>query len=201
MQASNTNTNNPPHYVGRYSSVGTGWAVRGLNPGGSEIFYNRPDRSWGPPSLLYNGYRVFPGGKADGGWHWPPPMLDFHSSLPLPKCTQGSAWGKHSHMTFFVSLCSITDAPVQTQYPPWFSGSVRPPSQTVQCPSLSDTKTLLGGEKPSLDTWHRTRHSLPQYLQTVGYSCFGPFLSQFFAQLPSYQWTLQRYPDTILNKP
>ena len=26
----------------------------------------------GPPSFLYNGYRVFPGGKADGAWHWPP---------------------------------------------------------------------------------------------------------------------------------
>ena len=26
-------------------------------------FSARPDRSWGPPSLLYNGYRVFPGGK------------------------------------------------------------------------------------------------------------------------------------------
>ena len=36
----------------------------GSNPGGSEIFRTRPDRPWGPPSLLYNGYRVFPGGKA-----------------------------------------------------------------------------------------------------------------------------------------
>jgi hypothetical protein len=26
------------------------------------------DRPWGPPSLLYNGYRVFPGGKAAGAW-------------------------------------------------------------------------------------------------------------------------------------
>ena len=26
-------------------------------------FPARPDRPWGPPSLLYNGYRVFPGGK------------------------------------------------------------------------------------------------------------------------------------------
>ena len=26
----------------------------------------RPDRTWGPPSLLHNGYRVFPGGKAAG---------------------------------------------------------------------------------------------------------------------------------------
>jgi hypothetical protein len=36
--------------------------VRGSNPGGSEIFRTRPDRAWGPPSLLYNGYRVFPWG-------------------------------------------------------------------------------------------------------------------------------------------
>ena len=27
---------------------------------------------WGSPSLLYNGYRVFPGGKAAGAWRWPP---------------------------------------------------------------------------------------------------------------------------------
>jgi len=27
-----------------------------------------PDRPWGPTSLLYNGYRVFPGGKAAGAW-------------------------------------------------------------------------------------------------------------------------------------
>jgi hypothetical protein len=29
--------------------------------------YCRPDRLWGPPNLLYNGYReLFPGGKAAG---------------------------------------------------------------------------------------------------------------------------------------
>ena len=43
--------------------VATGWTVRGSNPGGGEIFRTCPDRPWGPPSLLYNGYRVFPGGK------------------------------------------------------------------------------------------------------------------------------------------
>ena len=32
-------------------------------------FHTHPDRPWGPPSLLYNGYRVFPGGKAAGAWH------------------------------------------------------------------------------------------------------------------------------------
>ena len=34
--------------------------VRGLNPGGGEILLTCPDGPWGPPSLLYNGYRVFP---------------------------------------------------------------------------------------------------------------------------------------------
>jgi len=28
-------------------------------------------RPWGPPSLLYNGCRVFPGVKAAGAWCWP----------------------------------------------------------------------------------------------------------------------------------
>ena len=31
-------------------------------PVGVEIFCTCPDRLWGPPSLLFNGYRVFPGG-------------------------------------------------------------------------------------------------------------------------------------------
>ena len=30
------------------------------------------DRPWGPPSLLYNGYWVFPRGKVAGVWCWPP---------------------------------------------------------------------------------------------------------------------------------
>ena len=55
----------------RDSSVGiatTGWTVRGSNPGGGEIFRTRPDRTWGPPSLLYNGYGVITGDKAAGAW-------------------------------------------------------------------------------------------------------------------------------------
>jgi hypothetical protein len=47
-----------------YSDYATGWTVRGSNPGVGEIFRTRPDRPWGPSSLLYNGYRVFPGSKA-----------------------------------------------------------------------------------------------------------------------------------------
>jgi len=37
-------------------------------PVGGEIFRTRPDRPWGPPSLLYKGHRVFPGYKADRAW-------------------------------------------------------------------------------------------------------------------------------------
>jgi len=44
------------------------WTVRGSNPGGGEIFRTCPDRPWGPPSLLYNGYRVFLGGKERPGY-------------------------------------------------------------------------------------------------------------------------------------
>jgi len=36
-------------------------------PVGDEIFRTCPDRLWGPLSLLYNGYRVFPGGKERPG--------------------------------------------------------------------------------------------------------------------------------------
>jgi len=59
-----------PHIRSRDSAVGIatryGWTVRGSNRGGGEIFRTRPDR--GPPSLLYNGYRVFSGGKAARAW-------------------------------------------------------------------------------------------------------------------------------------
>ena len=48
--------------------LGTGWTVRGSNPDVGKIYRTCADRPWSPPSLLYNGYRVFPGGKAAGAW-------------------------------------------------------------------------------------------------------------------------------------
>jgi hypothetical protein len=39
---------------------------------GGEIFRTRPDRPWSLPSLLYNGYWVFPGVKSVGACRWPP---------------------------------------------------------------------------------------------------------------------------------
>jgi len=38
-----------------------------LNLGGGEIFCTCPDRPWGSPSLLYNAYWVFAGGKERPG--------------------------------------------------------------------------------------------------------------------------------------
>ena len=45
----------------------TGWTVRDRIPVGMR-FSAHPDQPWGPPSLLYNGYRVFPGVEAAGAW-------------------------------------------------------------------------------------------------------------------------------------
>ena len=47
--------------------MATHWTVRRSNPGGGEIFRTYPDRPWGPPGLMYNGYRVFTVGKERPG--------------------------------------------------------------------------------------------------------------------------------------
>ena len=39
-------------------------------PVGARFFRTRQDRTWGPPSLLHNGYQVIPRGKAAGAWSW-----------------------------------------------------------------------------------------------------------------------------------
>ena len=54
------------------SSVGTATGYGLDSPGiesrwGGEIFRTCPGWPWGPPSLLYNGYQVFPGGKEQPG--------------------------------------------------------------------------------------------------------------------------------------
>ena len=57
----------PVFQCGPGSVVGivTGYGLDGpgTNPDVVEVFRTCPDRSWGPPSLLYKGYWFFPGGK------------------------------------------------------------------------------------------------------------------------------------------
>jgi hypothetical protein len=52
--------------VARYSDYASVWTNRGSNSGGGEIFHTLPGWPCSAPSLLYNGYRVFPGDKAAG---------------------------------------------------------------------------------------------------------------------------------------
>ena len=66
------NVANKACFVERVKTVGmaTRYALDGpvtKIPMGGEIFRTRPDLPWGPPSLLYNGYRFcFPGVKRPG---------------------------------------------------------------------------------------------------------------------------------------
>jgi hypothetical protein len=59
-----SDTGGPGSVVG----IATGYGLDGpgSNPGEGEIFRTCPYWPWGPPSLLYNGYWVFPGRK-----EWP----------------------------------------------------------------------------------------------------------------------------------
>jgi hypothetical protein len=73
-----------PHYINQSLYTGSSGSIvsdyglddRGSIPGrGRGIFFSplHPDRLWGPPSLLSNGYRgSFPRGySAAGAWRWP----------------------------------------------------------------------------------------------------------------------------------
>jgi hypothetical protein len=67
-----------PRGPGSSVGIATGYGLDGLgieSQWGGEIFRTCPDCPWGSPSLLYNRYRVFPGGKERPG-------RDPGSSLP-----------------------------------------------------------------------------------------------------------------------
>jgi len=65
--------------VGRNSSVDTAtcYGLEGpwMNPGSGEISCTRPDRFWGPPSPLYNGYSSFKRVKLSGYIFDHPPLI------------------------------------------------------------------------------------------------------------------------------
>ena len=94
-----------------------GQMARGSTLGGSEIFRTRPDWPWVPPSLLYNGYRVFPGSKAAwASFHHPPPsrvMLkkeNSYTSTP-PLGLHGLFQGNFTY-TFYLFRDSLQRLPV-----------------------------------------------------------------------------------------
>jgi hypothetical protein len=53
-------------------ATGYGVEVGGSNEGGGEISRTRPDWPWGPPTVLYDGYRVIQGVKSAAAWRWQP---------------------------------------------------------------------------------------------------------------------------------
>ena len=86
-------------------ATGYGLTFRGSNPVGDEIFRTSSDRPLGPPNLLHNGYRVFPGGKERPGldadpspllvpWSWKDraipllPLWAVRSVQSLSACTR-----------------------------------------------------------------------------------------------------------------
>jgi hypothetical protein len=109
---------------GSGSSVGIATDYRLDGPGiesrwGGEIFRTCPDRPWGPPSLLYNRYRVFSGGKERPGRDADPsPLLvplvmkeySYTSTPPMGRtaCTEPQCLYKidiYLHVMYFFSLC------------------------------------------------------------------------------------------------
>ena len=55
-------------YIYIYIATRYGLDGPGIESQWGEIFRTRPDRPWDPPSLLYNGYRVFLGSKTAEAW-------------------------------------------------------------------------------------------------------------------------------------
>ena len=74
----------------------------GIESRWGEIF-GLPDRPWGPPSLLYNGYRVFPGGEVRPG------RAADHSPLLVP-------WSWKSRAITLPSLWATTGPVTGTLY-------------------------------------------------------------------------------------
>jgi len=85
--------------------LATGWAVRGSNSGEGDIFRTCPDRPWCPPSPLYNGYRVFAGGKERPGRDAnPSPLLvpSSRKSRAIPLLPLWAVWPVQS-----LSACTL----------------------------------------------------------------------------------------------
>ena len=103
------------------------------------LFFCYPDRPWGPPSLLYNGYRVFPGGKERPGrdtapspllvpWSWKSRAI---SLLPLWAVRPVQSLSACTRVHFTLSQCLyksdlyLPSVPVQGRPLPYLSACTR----------------------------------------------------------------------------
>ena len=121
-----------PTRVGRVAQsvqrLATGWTVRAANPGGSEVSRTCPDRPWGPPSLLYNGYRVFHGGKERPGRDADPSPpssavvmkgYSYTSTLSMGRtaCTEPQCLYKGDLYLYLLTICVMLNCPHICPYP------------------------------------------------------------------------------------
>jgi hypothetical protein len=88
------------------------------NTGGGHIFLNLTERPWGPTSILYNGNRVIPGGKATGTFRLPPtptccPRLNkerSYTSTLYPLLPRAFVSGCKANFTFLRSFVKLRKA-------------------------------------------------------------------------------------------
>jgi len=114
--------------------VATGWTVRGSNPGGGEIFRTCPDRPWGTPSLLYNGYPVFPGSKER------PERDAEHSPLLVPWSRKSRAIPLLPYGPYGLYRASV---PVQYSYTSTSLWTVWPVQSLSACTRVTFTFTFF----------------------------------------------------------
>ena len=106
-----------PGELGRHSDSLRAWRSGDRVPVGGDIFCIRPDRPWDPPSLLYYGYRVFPGGKAAAAWRWPltPSSVKVKVRVVLYRYSpSGPSWpvlGWTLPLPFIARRCPSEEAP------------------------------------------------------------------------------------------
>jgi len=92
----------------------------GIESRWGDIFRTCSDRPWGPPSLLYNGFRVFPMGKERPGREADPSPpssdvvmkeLSYTSTPPMGRtaCTEPECLYKGALYLYVLSVYTITD--------------------------------------------------------------------------------------------
>jgi hypothetical protein len=98
---------------GLSSSVGIATELGAVRSGDlipiGTIFSARPDRPWGSPTLLYNGYLIFPGGKVRPGRDADySPLLAPRSwmSRAIPQLPSGPQPGYFT-FTLYICVCSF----------------------------------------------------------------------------------------------
>jgi len=134
--------------------MATGWTVRGSNPGWGKILRTCPDRPWGPPSLLYNGYRVVPGGiKRPGRDSDPSPPssvvvmeeYSYTSTPPMGRtaCTEPQSLYKGAHFFTVVTIRTFRFLIPKTLHSNPESAPLPSFSQRTSGISLCNTKRLV----------------------------------------------------------